>query len=59
MNRGYVGCQKQDGAIHLKAPVGVVDDAFAGGKANFIKILPAVGAHGVTVGFNLKHIKTF
>jgi hypothetical protein len=58
-NKGYAGCRKINGTIHFKTPVGIVNDAFARGEANFIKVFPAVNACGVAVAFNFEHIKPF
>ena len=51
--------KKQNGTILFKAPVGVMNDAFAGGQANFVKSLPAVFAYIIAVPFDLEHIEAF
>lgn len=51
--------EKQDRTFLLKASVSIVDDAFAGRKANLIKILTTVNARSVTVVFYLKYLEAF
>jgi len=58
MNREYEGFQEQNGSFLLETAVGVMNNAFAGGKADFIKILPAVPAHIIAVHLNLEHIES-
>ncbi len=50
--------KKQNGAVHLKAIVGIVNDAFTCRKANFIKILSTVNTCGIPITFYLEHIKS-
>lgn len=51
--------EKQYGTIGLKTPIGIMDLAFTGCKANFVKILAAVHARSSAVLLDLKHIEPF
>ncbi|MNJ04765.1 hypothetical protein D3C73_1656750 [compost metagenome] len=51
--------EEQDSAFLYKTPVGIMDIAFAGSQADFIKFLSAVDTGCITVFLNLKNVETF
>lgn len=54
---GIYGLPKKNSAFSFKTPVGIVNDALAHSKANFIKIRHAVNACRIGVALYLEPIK--
>jgi hypothetical protein len=49
--------KKQNSTLGFKTPVSIVNDAFPGREANFIKVLSAINSCDITIAFYLENIK--